>query len=148
MFYPGGHGPLWDLAEDRHSIEIIETMHADGKPVGAVCHGPAAFRHTRAPDDKPLVRGKKVTGFSNSEEEATGLAKVVPFLVEDMLKDNGGRYSKAQDWHSYSVTDGNLITGQNPASAPATATAFLDCLAGRLPSASAGRRTSTTPAQR
>ena len=130
VFYPGGHGPLWDLAEDRHSIGLIESMYAAGKPVAAVCHGPAAFRSARAPDGSPLVRGKSVTGFSDTEEAAAGLTEVVPFLVEDMLKENGGKYSKAADWQSHAVMDRNLITGQNPASSEPTAKALLSQLAG------------------
>jgi putative intracellular protease/amidase len=130
VFYPGGHGPLWDLAEDRHSIGLIESMYAAGKPVAAVCHGPAAFRSARAPDGAPLVGGKSVTGFSDTEESAAGLTEVVPFLVEDMLRENGGKYSKAPDWQSHAVMDRNLITGQNPASSEATAKALLAQLAG------------------
>ena len=129
MFYPGGHGPLWDLAEDRHSIALIETMYASGKVVGAVCHGPAAFRHTKAPDGTKLVKGKSVTGFSNSEEAAVGGTRIVPFPVEDMLKADGGNYSKAGNWQAHICVDGNLVTGQNPASAEGTARAFLDQLA-------------------
>ena len=130
VFYPGGHGPLWDLAEDRDSIALIETFYAAGKPVGAVCHGPAALRHTKAPDGSPLVRGKSVTGFTNTEEAAVGLTDVVPFRVEEMLRQNGGNYSKAADWQPYAVTDGNLITGQNPASSERTAKALLAQLLG------------------
>ncbi|MFC6631866.1 type 1 glutamine amidotransferase domain-containing protein [Microbulbifer taiwanensis] len=125
IFYPGGHGPLWDLAEDRHSIALIEAFSAAGKPIGAVCHAPAAFRHTRGADGKSLVHGKSVTGFSNSEEAAVGLTEVVPFLVEDMLKSNGGDYSSADDWQSYVVVDGALVTGQNPASSEETAETLL-----------------------
>ena len=130
VFYPGGHGPLWDLSEDRHSIALVESLFAAGKPVGAVCHGPAALRDVKAPNGSPLVRGKSVTGFTNTEEAAVGLTGVVPFLVEEMLKQNGGNYSKAADWQPYAVTDGNLITGQNPASSEPTAKAFLAQLAG------------------
>jgi putative intracellular protease/amidase len=130
VFYPGGHGPLWDLAEDRDSIALIEALYAAGKPVAAVCHGPAAFRHAKAPDGAPLVRGKAVTGFADSEEAAVQLTKVVPFLVEDMLKQNGGKYSKAADWQPYAVSDGNLVTGQNPASSEPAARTFLEQLAG------------------
>lgn len=126
VFYPGGHGPLWDLAKDRHSIALIETMHGAGKPVAAVCHGTAALHRAKAPDGSPLVKDKSVTGFSNSEEAAIGLTDVVPFLVEDMLKEDGGRYSKADNWKPHVVTDANLITGQNPASAHAGANALLD----------------------
>jgi putative intracellular protease/amidase len=131
VFYPGGHGPLWDLAENRHSIGIIETMYAGGKPVAAVCHAPAAFRHAKGPDGFHLLNGKSVTGFSNTEEAAVGLTHVVPFLVEDMLKRNGGNYSKAADWQPYGLVDGDLITGQNPASAEGTAWLLLDRLIGR-----------------
>jgi putative intracellular protease/amidase len=129
VFYPGGHGPLWDLAEDKASIALIETMYAAGKPVAVVCHAPGVLRHAKAADGSPLVKGKKVTGFTNTEEEAVGLTKVVPFLVEDMLKENGGDYSKGADWQSYVLTDGNLITGQNPASSEAGAKALLKLLA-------------------
>ena len=125
VFYPGGHGPLWDLAENAHSIKLIESMSAAGKTVSAVCHAPAVFRHTKAADGSPLVKGKKVTGFTNSEEEAVQLTKVVPFLVEDMLVSNGGLYQKGADWQSFIVTDGKLITGQNPASSAAAARAVL-----------------------
>jgi putative intracellular protease/amidase len=125
VFYPGGHGPLWDLAEDRDSIALIERLYASGKAVAAVCHGPAVLRRAKAPDGAPLVKGKAVTGFTNSEEAAVGLTNVVPFLVEDMLKANGGKYSKAADWADYAVADGNLITGQNPASSESTARALL-----------------------
>jgi putative intracellular protease/amidase len=130
VFYPGGHGPLWDLSEDPHSTNLIETLYAAGKPVAAVCHGPAAFRRAQAPDGSPIVRNKSVTGFSNTEEAAAGLTDVVPFLVEDMLKQNGGDYSKAADWQPHAVTAGNLITGQNPASSESTAKALLAQLAG------------------
>jgi putative intracellular protease/amidase len=125
LFYPGGHGPLWDLAEDNNSIELIETMYAQGKPVAAVCHAPCVLRHAKAPDGSPLVSGKSVTGFSNSEEAAVGLTDVVPFLVEDELRNNGGKYSKGADWQEYWVQDNNLITGQNPASSEAVAKALL-----------------------
>lgn len=129
VFYPGGHGPLWDLAEDRASIKLIEDMLAAGKPVGAVCHAPGVLRHVKAADGTPLVRGKKVTGFTNTEEDAVGLSNVVPFLVEDMLKQHGAEYSKIADWQSYVVTDGLLVTGQNPASSEAAAEALLKLLA-------------------
>jgi putative intracellular protease/amidase len=128
LFYPGGHGPLWDLAEDPQSIALIETVHAAGKPVAAVCHAPGVLRHVKAPDGSPLVRDKPVTGFANSEEAAVGLTDVVPFLVEDMLKKNGGKYSKGPDWQSHVVVAGNLITGQNPASSEAVAKALLSKL--------------------
>ncbi|MCP8687299.1 type 1 glutamine amidotransferase domain-containing protein [Marinobacterium sedimentorum] len=128
VFYPGGHGPLWDLAEDKDSIALIEALNRAAKPIAAVCHAPAVLRHPRGTDGKPLVAGKKVTGFSNSEEDAVGLTKIVPFLVEDMLSANGGLYTKADDWHSHVETDGLLITGQNPGSSEATAQALLDAL--------------------
>src|SRR6476620_9761142 len=116
VFYPGGHGPMWDLAEDPNSIKLIESVLAAGKPVALVCHAPGALRHVKTADGKPLVEGKNVTGFTNSEEEAVGLTKVVPFLVEDELKAKGGIFSTAADWQPYVLTDGLLITGQNPAS--------------------------------
>ena len=125
LFYPGGHGPLWDLAEDATSIALIERFIALGKPVGAVCHAPGVLRHVKAADGTPLVRGKRVTGFSNSEEEAVALTDVVPFLVEDMLKAHGGIYGRAADWHSHVEVDGLLVTGQNPASSDASAEALL-----------------------
>lgn len=128
VFYPGGHGPLWDLAEDATSIALIEAMLAAGKPVAAVCHAPGVLRDVKSADGKPLVQGKSVTGFTNTEEEAVGLTKVVPFLVEDMLKKNGSNYSKADDWQPYVVSDGLLITGQNPASSEPTAKALLKIL--------------------
>ncbi|NET48502.1 MAG: type 1 glutamine amidotransferase domain-containing protein [Merismopedia sp. SIO2A8] len=128
IFYPGGHGPLWDLSEDVHSIALIEAMFAAGKVVGAVCHAPAVLRHTKRLDGLPLVTNKQVTGFSNAEEEAVGLTDVVPFLVEDMLNEKGGSYSKADNWMSHAVVDGTLITGQNPASSDAVAQAVLDNL--------------------
>ena len=128
LFYPGGHGPLWDLAEDKDSIQLIESMAAAGKTVSAVCHAPGVLRHAKAADGTPLVKGKKVTGFTNTEEAALQLTDIVPFLVEDMLVKNGGSYSKGADWQSYVVTDGKLITGQNPASSEAAAHAVLNQL--------------------
>jgi putative intracellular protease/amidase len=116
VFYCGGHGAMWDVAEDPVSIALVETMFAANKPVSAVCHGSAVFRHPKGPDGAPLVRGKKVAGFTNTEEAAIGLTEVVPYLVEDMLKQNGGIYSKADNFQSHAVADGNLVTGQNPAS--------------------------------
>ena len=129
VFYPGGHGPLWDLAEDRASIHLIEVFANSGKPIAAVCHAPAIFRHPRATDGRPMVAGRNVTGFTNTEEAAAGLTDVVPFLVEDMLVANGGTYSKAADWASHVVVDGKLVTGQNPASSKAAAQALLKLLA-------------------
>ena len=128
VFYPGGHGPLWDLAGDAASIRLIEQSIAAGKPVAAVCHAPAALRDVKGSDGKPLVAGKQVTGFTNTEEEAVGLTKIVPFLVEDMLKRNGGNYSKAGDWQPHVLTSGLLITGQNPASSEPAAKALLEKL--------------------
>jgi putative intracellular protease/amidase len=128
VFYPGGHGPLWDLAEDRASIRLIERVFAANKPVGAVCHGPGALRYAKAPNGALLVDGKKVTGFSNSEEEAVGLTKAVPFLVEDMLRRNGGVYSKAADFQPHVVVACNLVTGQNPASSAGAASAVIRLL--------------------
>lgn len=129
VFYPGGHGLMWDLAEDMSSISLIEAMLAAGKPVAAVCHAPAVLRQPKTVDGESVVQGKAVTGFANSEEQAAGLTEIVPFLVEDMLNNNGGKYSKVADWQPYVVTDGLLITGQNPASSDAAARALLDSLA-------------------
>ena len=125
VFYPGGHGPMWDLAEDRNSIRLLETMYGSGKPIALVCHAPGVLRHVNTSDGKPLVQGKKVTGFTNTEEEAVGLTHVVPFLVEDELKTKGGIFSKVADWQPYVVTDGRLITGQNPASSGPGAKALI-----------------------
>jgi len=125
IFYPGGHGPLWDLAEDKHSIALLETAYAAGKPVAAVCHAPGVLRHVTAPDGTLLVKGKAVTGFTNTEEAAVQLTDVVPFLVEDMLTQAGGTYSKVADWQPYVVTAGHLITGQNPASSEPAAQELL-----------------------
>ncbi|MBN8736760.1 MAG: type 1 glutamine amidotransferase domain-containing protein [Xanthomonadales bacterium] len=130
VFYPGGHGPLWDLAGNEDSRLLIDAVYAAGKPVAAVCHGVAALRDALGPFGLPLVRGKAVTGFSDSEEKAAGLADAVPFLVEDMLKENGGEYSRAADWQAHVVVSGNLITGQNPASSTAAAEAVLQQLRG------------------
>jgi putative intracellular protease/amidase len=129
VFYPGGHGPLWDLAEDKHSIAIIEAAIAAGKPVASVCHAPGVLKNVKGADGAPLVKGKKVAGFTNSEEEAVGLTDIVPFLVEDMLKAHGGIYSKGDDWSVYVVEDGLLITGQNPASSEKAAKMLLAKLA-------------------
>ena len=128
IFYPGGHGPLWDLANDADSINLIETFAASDRPVAAVCHAPAIFKDTKGADGKPLVNGKTVTGFTNSEEDAVELTDVVPFLVEDMLKANGGKFERAEDWSSFVVTDGKLVTGQNPASSDAAAEKLLEIL--------------------
>ncbi len=125
VFYPGGHGPLWDLAEDPTSIKLIESFLAADKPVALVCHAPGVLRHVTTPEGKPLVEGKKVTGFTNTEEEAMGLTKVVPFLVEDELQAKGGIFSKVGDWQPYVVSDGLLITGQNPASSARAASLLI-----------------------
>ena len=129
VFYPGGHGPLWDLAEDPVSIHLIEYFARGGKPIAAVCHAPAIFRHTKAADGKPLVSGRNVTAFTNTEEAAAGLTDVVPFLVENMLVANGAVYSKGADWASHVVVDGKLVTGQNPASSKEAALALVTLLA-------------------
>jgi putative intracellular protease/amidase len=128
VFYPGGHGPLWDLAEDKTSISLLETFYKQGKPMGLVCHAPSVLRHTKRENGEPLVKGKRVTGFSNTEEAAVQLTDVVPFLVEDMLKSNQGLYSKGADWASYVEIDGNLLTGQNPASSAAVAKEMIKLL--------------------
>ncbi|WP_295798333.1 type 1 glutamine amidotransferase domain-containing protein [uncultured Microbulbifer sp.] len=128
LFYPGGHGPLWDLAEDRQSVALIHGFYRDNRPVAAVCHAPAVFKHAVDEAGEPLVKGKRVTGFSNSEEDGVELTDIVPFLVEDMLKEKGGNYSKGDDWQEYICTDGLLVTGQNPASSEACAKALLGML--------------------
>ncbi|WP_328898628.1 type 1 glutamine amidotransferase domain-containing protein [Streptomyces sp. NBC_00441] len=126
VFYPGGHGPLWDLAEDAGSARLIETTLRAGKPVALVCHAPGVLRHTRNEDGTPLVQGRKVTGFTNTEEEGVQLTEVVPFLVEDELRKLGGNYTKQADWQPYVVQDGLLITGQNPASSGPAADALVE----------------------
>lgn len=128
VFYPGGHGPMWDLAEDADSIRLIEQTFSAGKPVAAVCHGPAVFRHPRGALGEPLVKNKRVTGFSDEEEAAVGLTDIVPFSLEDALKRNGARYERGTVWQSYVVTDGRLVTGQNPASSEAAAHEVLRLL--------------------
>mgnify|MGYP003675681789 CR=1 FL=1 len=128
VFYPGGHGPLWDLAGYPESIHLIEAFVKADKPVAAVCHAPGVFKSVKGKDGELLVKGRKVTGFTNTEEEGVGLTDVVPFLVEDMLKANGGDYSKGPDWGSYVLTDGKLVTGQNPASSREAAEALLGLL--------------------
>ncbi|PRY22273.1 putative intracellular protease/amidase [Aliiruegeria haliotis] len=128
IFYPGGHGPLWDLAEDADSKRLIEGFAAAGRPVGAVCHAPAVFRHTHGSDGNPLVSGRRVTGFTNSEEEAVDLTNVVPFLVEDMLRANGGQFERGDDWADFVLRDGKLVTGQNPASSASAAKELLALL--------------------
>ena len=128
VFYPGGHGPLWDLAEDATSIALIEKTFAAEKPLALVCHAPGVLRHTKAPGGEPLVKGRKVTGFTNTEEEGVQLTKIVPFLVEDVLQQNGGLYAKGADWAPFVLTDGRLVTGQNPASSEPAAKALLQLL--------------------
>ena len=127
VFYPGGHGPLWDLAEDKVSQQLIVDFYTTGKPVGFVCHAPGVLKDVKI-NDEYLKRNKNVTGFTNTEEEAVQLTDVVPFLVEDMLKKNGGVYSKIEDWNPYAIVDGNLITGQNPASSEKVAEELLQLL--------------------
>jgi putative intracellular protease/amidase len=128
IFYPGGHGPMWDLVNDKNSIALIEATYAAGKPVAAVCHAPGVFRDVKGPDGQPFVKGKQVTGFTNTEEEAVQLTNIVPFLVEDSLKQAGGIFSKGPDWQPYVLVDGKLITGQNPASSTAAAEKLLQVL--------------------
>jgi putative intracellular protease/amidase len=128
VFYPGGHGPLWDLAEDKSSIDLMEFMLTAGKPVALVCHAPGVLRYVKGLDGSSIVQGKAVTGFTNTEEQAAGLTEIVPFLVEDMLVQNGGHYSKVADWQPYVVKDGLLITGQNPASSAPAAKELLEQL--------------------
>lgn len=125
VFYPGGHGPMWDLANDSDSIALIQDALAAEKPVAAVCHAPAALKNVKNADGTPLVKGKTVTGFSNSEEDAVGLSDIVPFLLEDTLKEQGGEYSRGDDWAVHVVEDGLLITGQNPASSEEAAKRLL-----------------------
>ena len=130
VFYPGGHGPLWDLATDKNSIHLIEGFFNHQKPIAFVCHAPAALINVKAKNGGPLVKGKNLTGFSNTEEEAVKLTQVVPFLVEDELTKHGANYSKGADWSSYVKQDGLLITGQNPASSEAVAKLLLATLKG------------------
>ena len=127
VFYPGGHGPLWDLAEDKNSEALIAAFYSNNKPVGFVCHAPGVLKNVKV-NGEFLVKGKKVTGFSNTEEEAVGLTKIVPFLLEDVLQKNGAIYSKVGDWQPYAVEDGLLITGQNPASSKLVAEKMLQQL--------------------
>ena len=143
VFYPGGHGPMWDLAEDAASIALIEAMLAAGKPVAAVCHAPGALRHVRTATGAPLVQDRHVTGFTNSEEQAVGLLDVVPFLVENMLREQGASFSRGADWKPHVVRDGLLITGQNPASSEPAAAMLLEQL--RRPEASSTPMTPESP---
>ncbi|WP_293883330.1 MULTISPECIES: type 1 glutamine amidotransferase domain-containing protein [unclassified Sphingobacterium] len=128
VFYPGGHGPLWDLANDSDSQQLILDFYNSKKPVGAVCHAPGVFKNVKFENGEPFVKGKNVTGFSNSEEAAVKLTEVVPFLVEDELKKSGGHYTKTDDWGVHVVEDGLLITGQNPASSEAVAEKLITLL--------------------
>jgi putative intracellular protease/amidase len=128
VFYPGGHGPLWDLAGDANSIALLESFQQQGKPMALVCHAPCALLHVKLPNGDPLIKGRNVTGFSDTEEAAVKLTKVVPFLLEDELRKAGGHYSKGPDWGVYVQTSGLLVTGQNPASSGATALALLKLL--------------------
>lgn len=128
VFYPGGHGPMWDLTNDADSIKLIEAFWSSKKPVVAVCHAPAVLLNVKDDEDNALVKDKQVTGFTNTEEEAVKLTEVVPFLLEDELKNKGGIYSNKEDWAVYIVTDGLLITGQNPASSEAAAHELLKLL--------------------
>jgi putative intracellular protease/amidase len=128
VFYPGGHGPMWDLAEDKNSIKLIESFLAAGKTIALVCHAPGVLRHVKTAQGKPLVEGKNVTGFTNGEEEEVGLTKVVPFLVEDELMRLGATFSKVKDWGVHTITDGQLITGQNPASSGPAARVLVETL--------------------
>jgi putative intracellular protease/amidase len=137
VFYPGGHGPMWDLAESPESIALLESFYDSGKPIALVCHSPGVLRHVQY-DGAPLVQGKRVTGFTNGEEEAVGLTKVVPFLVEDELMRLGAVFEKKANWQPFSIVDGRLVTGQNPASSTLTAQALLELLgAGRAAGAEA-----------
>ena len=129
VFYPGGHGPMWDLAEDPHSIALLESFYNSGKPIALVCHAPGVLRHVTY-KNKPLVAGKHVTGFTNGEEEEVKLTKVVPFLVEDELMRLGAIFEKVSNWQPFSIVDGRLVTGQNPASSTSAAQALLKLLAG------------------
>lgn len=131
VFYPGGHGPLWDLTVDAHSIALIEAFDAAQKPLGLVCHAPGVLRDVKGVNGVPIVKGRKVTGFSNTEEEGVGLTDVVPYLVEDALKDKGAEFVKGDDWGSFVVQDGLLITGQNPASSAEAARRVIAALAVR-----------------
>ncbi|WP_136248334.1 type 1 glutamine amidotransferase domain-containing protein [Halomonas borealis] len=129
VFYPGGHGPLWDLAESSTSIALIEAFDRADKPISFVCHAPGVLRHVKGADGAPLIEGRRVTGFTNGEEAGVGLSDVVPFLIEDEFIRLGARYEKGEDWQSFSVEDGRLITGQNPVSSEAVAEALLKRLA-------------------
>ncbi len=128
VFYPGGHGPMWDMPDNPASVALLESFVRAGKPIAAVCHAPAALVNIRDANGDHLVKGRKVTGFSNTEEDGVGLSDTVPFLLEDKLKEQGGMYSKGADWDAYAVADGKLITGQNPASSKLVAQKLLEQL--------------------
>jgi putative intracellular protease/amidase len=130
IFYVGGHGPMWDIVDNPDAIALIESFYNSGKPVAAVCHSAGIFHRVMC-QGEPLVKGKRVTGFTNGEEAAVNLTHVVPFLVEDELKRIGGIYEKAADWAPFAVVDGRVLTGQNPASSTAAAKAMLELLAAR-----------------
>jgi putative intracellular protease/amidase len=127
VFYPGGHGPMWDLAESPDSIALLESFYNSGKPIALVCHSPGVLRHVMY-QGEPLVKGKRVTGFTNGEEEAMQLTKVVPFLVEDELLRLGAVFEKMRNWEPFSIVDGRLVTGQNPASSTSAAKALMNLL--------------------
>lgn len=129
VFYPGGHGPMWDLAEDKQSAKLIGSFYQHDKPIAFVCHAPAALQHVTDQNGAPLIKGKKVTAFTNTEEAAVKLDKVVPFSLEDMLRSKGAKYERGADWQAYAVTDGLLITGQNPASSELVAKQLIQLLA-------------------
>jgi putative intracellular protease/amidase len=131
IFYPGGHGPMWDLAEDTHSIKLLESVVAAGKIFAVVCHSTGTLRHVKTPDGKVFVEGKTVTGFTNGEEDAVELSKVVPFLVEDEMLQLGATFSKVKNWGVHTVVDGTLITGQNPASSGPAARLLISALNGQ-----------------
>jgi putative intracellular protease/amidase len=139
LFYPGGHGPMWDLAEDKNSIKLIESFIASGKTIGIVCHSTGALRHVKTPDGKPLVQGKEVTGFTNGEEEEIGLTKIVPFLVEDEMLKLGAVFSKIANWGVHVVSDGLLITGQNPHSSGPAAKTLMAALGQKAKPAAVAR---------
>lgn len=128
VFYPGGHGPLWDLSNDTNSIQLIESFYNNNKPIAFVCHAPAALLNVKDKQGQALVKGKKVTGFTNGEEAAVGLTSIVPFLIEDMLIQNGAIYEKGADWSPFAVSDGLLISGQNPQSASLVADLLIEKL--------------------
>jgi putative intracellular protease/amidase len=128
VFYPGGHGPMWDLPDNAKSIQLIESFYQAGKPVALVCHAPAALKNVKAKNGEPLIKGKKVSAYSNSEEIAGKTTDETPFALEDMLKEKGANYVKGEDWKAYAIADGNLITGQNPASAELVAEKIIATL--------------------